>query len=233
MAYGLPSIILVRPRNPLNIGAAARAMANFGFDDLRVVAPHPPVWAEALRAAPGAERLLKKAKLFATLRDAVADRTEGLATSCMSRRARALPAQSVKGLRPRAAGAVVFGPEKSGLSAADLAYCGGIVSIPTVADCPSMNLGQSVAVFCWELVRAGPQPFREGAPAAVDDLERIIERCDQALARIGYRGLMDPQVRRNRVRRILLRRGLLKGEAGMLYEILRRILDKPVWGPKP
>src|SRR5215469_14739527 len=78
-------IVLVRPRNPLNIGAAARAMANFGFRDLVVVAPHPPVWQET-RSAVGAEEVILSARVEDDLRRAVADATLVLGTTAGSRR---------------------------------------------------------------------------------------------------------------------------------------------------
>ncbi len=67
-------VVLVRPRNPLNIGAAARAMANFGLRDLVVVAPHPPLWEEA-RSAVGAEEVLKSARVVGDVRKAIGEAT--------------------------------------------------------------------------------------------------------------------------------------------------------------
>ena len=83
-------VVLVRPRNPLNIASAARAIRNFGFEDLVVVAPYEPVWEES-RAAPGAEELLQKALVVPTLLAAIEDRTLVLGTSSLARRTPSLP----------------------------------------------------------------------------------------------------------------------------------------------
>ncbi len=170
-------IVLVRPRNPLNIGAAARAMANFGFSDLVVVEPHEPVWRET-RSAVGAEGIVRSARAVADFEEAIADRTLVVGTTSGSRRnldrelvpldslgewlresagkvKRGGSARAGKGTRRRAA--LLFGSEKTGLSNDCLSHCHALVRIPTTPDCPSMNLGQAVAVCCYELARfVGP-----------------------------------------------------------------------------
>src|SRR5438552_1097127 len=78
-------VVLVRPRNPLNIGAAARAMANFGLRELLVVAPHPPVWQET-RSAVGAEEVVESARAVYELSEAIGDRTWVVGTTSGSRR---------------------------------------------------------------------------------------------------------------------------------------------------
>jgi TrmH family RNA methyltransferase len=151
-------VVLVSPRNPLNIGAVARAMANFGFARLGVVAPYEPHWQEA-RSAVGAEDLLAGAHQTATLAEAVARCTLVAGTGTLTYRK---PEQRVVRL-PELAPlvrqeidrggqvALVFGPEKHGLTREDLAYCHVLVEIPTDARQPSMNLGQAVAVCLYEL----------------------------------------------------------------------------------
>jgi tRNA/rRNA methyltransferase len=157
-------IVLVSPRNPLNIGAVARAMANFGFSRLSVVAPYEPHWREA-RSAVGAPELLQNAKETESLADAVADCTFVAGTGTVTHRK---PEQAVISLRD--AGpilvqhldgpgriALVFGPEKHGLTRDDLSYCNLLIEIPTDPRQPSMNLGQAVAVCLYELSRQGAQ----------------------------------------------------------------------------
>src|SRR5271169_4908190 len=78
-------IVLVRPRNPLNIGAAARAMANFGLHEMVVVAPHPPVWQET-RSTVGAEKVVRAARAVDELRESIGDRTWVVGTTSGSRR---------------------------------------------------------------------------------------------------------------------------------------------------
>jgi TrmH family RNA methyltransferase len=157
-------IVLVSPRNPLNIGAAARAMANFGFSRLAVVAPYAPHWREA-RSAVGAPQLLEAAVEIATLAEAVARCTLVVGTGTLTYRK---PEQKVVALpnlaplveRELACGgriAFVFGPEKHGLTREDLSLCHLLVEIPTDPRQPSMNLGQAVAVCLYELAsRAFP-----------------------------------------------------------------------------
>ena len=151
-------VVLVSPRNPLNIGAAARAMANFGFSRLAVVAPYAPHWREA-RSAIGAPELLQNAKESATLAEAVAGCTLVAGTATLTYRK---PIQRVvrlpelgplvrRELERGGRVAVVFGPEKHGLTREDLSYCHVLVEIPTDPRQPSMNLGQAVAVCLYEL----------------------------------------------------------------------------------
>jgi tRNA/rRNA methyltransferase len=151
-------IVLVSPRNPLNIGAVARAMANFGFPNLTVVAPYEPHWREA-RSAIGAEDLLQSARVYGTLAEALAPATLVFGTGTLEPRKPEQPVVSLPDLAPllkskAAQGAriaIVFGPEKHGLTRNDLALCHHLLTIPTHPRQPSMNLGQAVAVCLYEL----------------------------------------------------------------------------------
>jgi tRNA/rRNA methyltransferase len=151
-------VVLVAPPNPLNIGAAARAMANFGFSRLAVVAPYGEHWREA-RSAIGAPELLKNAKETGSLAEALADCTLVVGTGSLERRKAEQPVVKLPELAPRVARelerggrvAVVFGSEKHGLKREDLAYCHLLVEIPTDSWQPSMNLGQAVAVCLYEI----------------------------------------------------------------------------------
>lgn len=151
-------VVLVSPRNPLNIGAVARAMANFGFANLAVVSPYEPHWREA-RSAVGAPELLRNARETQFLRDAIRDCTLVLGTGSLTHRRPEQPVirlddaapivqrESERGDRI----ALVFGPEKHGLTREDLSYCHLLVEIPTDPRQPSMNLGQAAAVCLYEL----------------------------------------------------------------------------------
>jgi tRNA/rRNA methyltransferase len=155
-------VVLVSPRNPLNIGAAARAMANFGFSRLTVVAPYDPHWREA-RSAVGAPELLRNARSTATLAEAVAECTFVAGTGTLTHRKAEqpvivlpdVPSILVPHLDRGGRVAVVFGPEKHGLTRNDLCFCHALVEIPTDPRQPSMNLGQAVAVCLYELARGG------------------------------------------------------------------------------
>ena len=184
-------IVLVRPRNPLNIGAAARAMANFGFRDLVLVEPYEPVWKEA-RSAVGARALLGTARAVATLAEAVADRSLVAGTTSGSRRKLggdllplpALPARAASGGKV----ALLFGPEKTGLTNEHLSCCHLLVRIPTVAASASMNLAQAVAVCCYELSRvpASPRPRRQPQRAPVGGLEQFRAELQEVLRAAGF-----------------------------------------------
>jgi TrmH family RNA methyltransferase len=173
-------VVLVSPRNPLNIGAAARAMANFGFRRLSIVAPFAMNWMEA-KSAVGAPDLLREAKVYETLAEAVAHCTLVLGTGSLDRRR---PLQTVLEL-PKAAAqvrqaldsstapdrnriALVFGSEKHGLTSDDLSWCHALVVIETCETQPSMNLGQAVAVCLYEISRTpnleNGNPISEATP---------------------------------------------------------------------
>jgi len=165
-------VVLVSPRNPLNIGAAARAMANFGFARLAVVAPYEPHWREA-KSAVGASDLLQNARNTKTLVEAVADCTLVIGTASLEHRKPDQPVTPLPELAPLiqkelARGgriALVFGSEKRGLTQEDLAHCHILTVIPTDPMQPSMNLGQAVAVCLYELgSRIGPLAGDLGAP---------------------------------------------------------------------
>jgi tRNA/rRNA methyltransferase len=162
-------IVLVRPRDPNNIGAAARAMKNFGFTDLAVVTPHPPVWGEAVSAV-NATDVLTNARVCGALEEAIADCNLVVGTTDRSRVEEKQTLYTPFDLSRELAVAdydlaLVFGSEKHGMTNEDLSRCHRVMSIPTKPDCPSMNLGQAVAVCCYELIRDGAQAAIVPRPA--------------------------------------------------------------------
>ncbi len=230
-------VVLVRPRNPLNIGAAARAMANFGFQDLVVVAPHPPVWQEA-RSAVGAEHIIRSAQAVAGLPDAIGAATLVVGTTAGSRRnldrelipLAALPAWLQDRAPARSRAALLFGSEKTGLSNEALSYCHALVRIPTSPDCPSMNLGQAVAVCCYELARAGVVSTRPPRArvflselANLHSLEHLFERVVGVLDRTGCTQPKTRQATLIKLRRVLLDLGLTNNDVRILGGILAQI----------
>jgi tRNA/rRNA methyltransferase len=186
-------VVLVSPRNPLNIGAAARAMANFGYSHLAVVAPYEEHWREA-KSAVGASDLLQNARRVERLAAAVADCTLVVGTGTLQHRKPEQPVIPLPELTPFVDAeltrdgrvALVFGPEKRGLTREDLALCHVLVEIPTDPRQPSMNLGQAVAVCLYELARASrplpPQPNTEsGAPPSASAERRTAKVGDHAV----------------------------------------------------
>ena len=235
-------VILVAPRNPLNIGAATRAMSNFGFFHLRVVNPYELAFREA-RSAIGAEPLLAQATEFKTVAEAVADCTLVVGTTSVGQRqlqhsARRLD-QAASLLSKQLAGgrvALLFGSEKRGLSNEDLSHCHWLLRIPTREEHRSMNLGQAVAVCLYELARdpqASVKPEKH-APAIAADLERLTALLLDALRASGYLKLhpIASQKRRSaaptedKIRRLVHRLRLSAPDAELTLGILRQILWK-------
>src|SRR5262249_27962973 len=145
-------VVLVAPRNPLNIGAAARAMSNFGFTALRVVNPYEVAFRDA-KSALGASSVLLSAKEFSSVADAVADCALVVGTTAIRHRQLQQPvkiltkaATAIRAKMNKSAVALLFGSEKWGLSNDSLSHCHWILHIPTREEHQSMNLGQAVAV---------------------------------------------------------------------------------------
>jgi tRNA/rRNA methyltransferase len=190
-----PRIVLVRSKDSANVGAAARAMKNFGLDELVLVAPRCRIDRRARALAAHAGDVLAAARVVDTVETAIADRQLVLGTSARRRTTDTLPV-----LTPRAAAtrllhegaAVLFGPEDHGLSNEELNVCQGYVSIPT-ADYASLNLAQAVLLVGYEVHLAGahavpasaPRP-EEDAPAPRDQLERFYGQLASAFHTIGY-----------------------------------------------
>jgi TrmH family RNA methyltransferase len=152
-------VVLVGTRNPLNVGAVARAMSNFGAMELRAVRPYEKAWREA-KSAVGAGELLARAKEFANVAEAVADCSLVVGTTAVGNREMKHPLRGLEegarliGKRMQTGRvAVLFGSEKWGLSNEDLSYCHWLMRIPTRVEHRSMNLGQAAAVVMYELVR--------------------------------------------------------------------------------
>jgi TrmH family RNA methyltransferase len=230
-------IVLVRPRNPLNIGAAARAMANFGFGDLVVVEPYAPVWQET-RSAVGAERLVKAARAVPDLAQAIGDCDCVIGTTSGSRRnldrepvpLTRLPAWLKRRPAQARRAALVFGSEKTGLSNQQLSYCHALVRIPTAPDCPSMNLGQAVAVCCYELARAGAAlrvspsvRVNPSAPAPMQALDHLFARAARLLDTAGYLKPKSRAATLVKLRRVLLDLGLTNNDVKILGGVLAQI----------
>jgi len=152
-------VVLVRTRNPLNLGAVARAMSNFGAVELRAVEPFGKAWREA-RSAVGAGAVMDGAKEFATIAEAVADCTLVVGTTSVGNRELKHPlhdlVEAAPLLRERMRTgrvAVLFGSEKFGLSNEELSFCHWLLRIPTREEHRSMNLGQAAAVVLYEVGR--------------------------------------------------------------------------------
>src|SRR5215470_4339677 len=187
-------VVLVSTRNPLNIGAAARAMSNFGISDLRLVNPYEPSFREA-RSAVGASELLARAKEYKTVPEAVADCTLVVGTTAGRNRElhqalRTLP-EGARVIRKHLASgriALLFGSEKRGLSNEDLSYCHWAMRIPTSEAHPSMNLAQAVAVCLYESAREPKITAKkdEVSLAKAIEIDRLAAALFDILQASGY-----------------------------------------------
>jgi TrmH family RNA methyltransferase len=235
-------VVLVDARNPLNIGAAARAMSNFGFHHLRVVNPYDVAF-QGARSAVGATEVLARAEKYETIAEAVADCSLVVGTTAIGHRDLQHSIQRLEAGAPlirahlssvsaSASGsggcALLFGSEKFGLSNKDMSHCHWLMHIPTREEHFSMNLGQAVAVCLYELIRdpgvvAEPQ---KGSPASSAEVERITETLFTALRASGYPKLNTSDSFEGAVRRLVRRLDLQTGDAEFLLGMLRQMVWK-------
>lgn len=198
-----PAIILVRPQMGENIGAAARAMLNFGLTDMRLVAPRDG-WPNprAIAMASGAAgQVLDRARVYPTLAEAMADVDYAYATTARGRELTKpvlTPATAMADARARhAAGgrtAIIFGPERAGLENDDVARASAIITVPVNPGFPSLNLAQAVLLNGYEWAREtlpaqpGPQGRRpEGeAPATRIEIEKLADHYEERLDAAGF-----------------------------------------------
>lgn len=234
-------VVLVSPRNPLNIGAAARAMANFGFTRLAVVAPYEEHWREA-QSAVGAETLLQNAKVFATLAEAVNNCTLVIGTGTLTYRKAEqtvvslpeLPQHIAQSLSADGHIALVFGPEKRGLTREDLSYCHLLAEIPTGPAQPSMNLGQAVAVCLYELAVRSAEPAaarpasrpRSTLGSSSGDLDLLAGVIDQVMLAAHYSPASMRRANQHELRLFLRRLALSARDTRRVLGFFRRILHR-------
>jgi len=232
-------VVLVAARNPLNIGAAARAMSNFGVKRLRVVNPYERAFREA-RSAVGAADLLAKAEEYASVGEAVADCKLVVGTTAAGPR-RELQhrllrledgARLIKRQLQAAPVALLFGSERVGLSNQEMSHCHWVTRIPTREQHGSMNLGQAVAVCLYELVRGRKKTSakilagkKEKTRPTSGDLERLTQALLEVLRASGY---VKPRTiaAEERSRRLLRRMELSANDAEVWLGMLRQIAWK-------
>ena len=226
-----PAVILVRPSEPGNIGSTARAMANTGLERLIIVEPAAPIDRTARAFAVGAGHILDGAVRAPSFREATAPFQRLVGTS--SQRARTPKAEI---LAPRELGhriadepkvrtALVFGPERSGLTTEELARCSPIVQIPAVLRQPTLNLAQAVLILGYEIFIASREVAESrdvGDLAAAGQIEGLLSHTRELLIEIGFaRDDTFPAVFRD-LRRLVGRAALTSREVQILRGMLRR-----------
>lgn len=247
-------VVLVRARNPGNIGAVARGMHDLGFAHLRVVNDYPVPFEAAVaaeKAAVHASSVLDAATQPASLAEAIADCTLVLGTTAVGDRVLEHPLhlladaatliQQTLAADPAAKVALLFGSEKTGLSNQELSHCHALLTIPMNTLTPngepdrhlSMNLGQAAAVCLYTIA----QTATSGAPqlasaiceqdqpaATAGDLERLTTLLEDVLAQSGYTRRHPANVREATLRRLVRRMANSPEDATVWSGILRQLL---------
>lgn len=237
--------MLVETRNPLNIGAAARAMSNFGFSRLRVVNPYDAAFREA-RSAAGGSGVLAGAEEFTSLAGAIGDSTLVVGTTAVRNRELHHPledlAKGAAAIREHLASGnvcLLFGSEKFGLSNEDLSHCNWLMRIPTGEMNISMNLGQAVAICLYELIRdsrlflqssavpSSAEPSKVQPPSAsAAEIDRITSLLMEVLHGSGYLNSRSILSADEKIRRLVRRLNIPASDAEVWLGILRQIAWK-------
>lgn len=228
------AIVLMQPKYPENIGAAARCAVNMGIPELRVVRSAPPDREKMLKMAThkGAH-LIDNLAPYEDLAEALAPFSHVVGTT--ARRGRKRPVENsprhmldiVLPLLENNRIAILFGPEDRGLTNEDLKYCQTKVTIPT-ADFSSLNLAQAVAILCYELYRSARYPGKSMAAAPMlassHELEGMYEHVERILHRIGFLRTEDSSYWLRNIRDFLGRVGLRAKEARIIRGFCRQFL---------
>lgn len=241
-----PIFVLIRPQMGENIGAAARAMWNFGLDRMRIVAPRDG-WPNpaAVALASGAGRLLDEAEQAADVAEGVADRTFVYATTARPRELTKpvfSPEAAMRDAAARiAAGervAVMFGPERAGMENADIAHANAIITVPVNPDFPSLNLAQCVLLMGYEwrrTVEQAPDMVVQGQTtdlADQRDVEALARHYEERLETAGF-FFPDHKAENMKVnlRNLWSRMPMTRADVQMLHGVLRQLIRRA--GPKP
>lgn len=227
--------IMVRPATAGNVGAAARALKNMGFDGLWIVDPvraNVVTTHEARYMAHGAEDVLENARVVRHLDAALAGCRWIVGTSRRIGRQRVPPrtprdfAAACRAAPDRRPLAVLFGPEEDGLGRAELARCHDIVRIPTARGQPSLNVAQAVMILAYELAAPAESHPRSAAhrEAPAEEQEAMVEHLRVMLQEVGYLRPHSGHVRLLALRRILARARLSTDEVRLIRGICRKVL---------
>jgi TrmH family RNA methyltransferase len=228
----LVEIVLVRPSRPANVAAACRAMKNMGLRALWIVEPPESLDAPEARAlAYGAWDVLDGARRAASLLEAVARSVAVVGTTgrdvpgVLSPRRLAAEADARAGSGPLS---LVFGPEATGLTRAELDLCHALVHVPTDPAQPSLNLAQAVLLLAYEmrlasLGRPAPGPEALGPRAPAGDLEQAVSELRGALLAVGYLDPASPDRVLTELRRLIARSGPSAREVVLLRGLARQI----------
>jgi tRNA/rRNA methyltransferase len=231
-------VVLVRPHFAGNLGATARAMRNFGLRDLVLVDPVADVKSlEARRMSTNGESILDSVRTVATLEDALIDCRVVLATSanveglfrehCYGRSDEMLP--RLTSALPDGPCALVFGPEPSGLTNAEIARCHGLIRIQTDPEYPALNLAQAVAIcLCelrrqWLLIQDGTNHPTQKI-ADFDEQSRMFDHLREALEAVHFLFGAKAEPLMHAVRQLVTRAQPSPNEVRILHGLARQLL---------
>ena len=235
----LPVFILVRPQMAENIGMAARAMMNCGVYDLRIVAPREsPVDEKAFAASSGADPILRGAKVYPTLNEAIADLNFILATTARPRHV-SKPVYEASQMKqifentsiPLSKMGVLFGCERTGLENEELECADALLTIPLNPEHTSLNLSQAVLLTGYECLKAinvgGLKAAQtpENPLADKADVQLFLDKLNAALTEKGYYRLTSkrPKMQQN-LDNIFLKAGLTGQEVQTLHGVLKSLI---------
>lgn len=235
------AIVLVAPQGDANIGAAARAMKNFGLFDLRLINPAPHLTEEAAKWAMTARDVLEGARVFTTLDEALSDKSFAVAFTRRFGKLRkrhmsvteAAPVIMERAMNGGAA--MVFGPEESGLANEHVNRCDATVEILTSPKMRSLNLAQSVLVACYEMsrmiprVETEPDPESQAIFVAKERIALLITRAETALAAMGYEDNEQGPLRthiKTQLEKIFCRAGLIERDVNMIEGLISRVIER-------
>lgn len=229
-------IVLVGTTHPGNIGAVARATKNMGLSDLALVAPRYFPHDEATARASGADDILENATVYETLADAIADCVYVVGASARSRAINwpCLDARdaAARMIEQSAAGTVaaVFGPEKTGLSNADLDHCDTLLTIPANPEFSSLNVAMAVQVVTYEiraaLAEKRPEYEYDAPPATSGALEHFYTHLEKVLLDVEFLDPDNPRHLMRRLRRLFIRARVDENEVNILRGILTAVERK-------
>ncbi len=225
-------IILVEPQSPGNIGMACRAMKNMGFTKLRIVKGCDRFHPESLKFAVAAKDLLESAEIFPDLASATADCTLTVGTTRRHGKYRQeifSPTEVANRFREQISydchGAIIFGREDNGLTTEELSLCRWHATIPTSAEYGSLNLAQSILLFCYELAKfaepvGGIRPLEL---ANSGEMESLFTHLNSTLSKVGFLNEQNPDHIMRSLRRIFFRANLDSREVTVLRGMLTQI----------
>ncbi|WP_052378660.1 RNA methyltransferase [Polycyclovorans algicola] len=240
-------IVLVQTQHPGNIGSTARAMRTMGFEELVLVSPerfpHPQARALASNALP----VVENARVVGSLQEAIADCGWVVATSARPRHLGDEPltpwdfAETAQTRAKRAKVALVFGPERTGLSNEDLERCNAVIMVPTDPTYASLNLAQAVQLMTWELRKAGlaevpkvsaKHEHPSYAPPTADEMAHFYEHLERVLLKTGFLDPRNPRLLMRRLRQFYHRAQPDRNELNILRGILTTVETPKIRTPK-